>query len=127
MPTKITEAIVYANLMEEATRAFINNKSKYADHQILSVWMHFKDVCTPYYAKIKEILLDTGKALAVPEKELSAAPEGTYPGENFGLFYDPTQAMPKFVVLMVNPETVAEFEKDAADLLGTTVDQLPKD
>lgn len=116
MNKEFVRAVVFVNLLEEATRAIIANKDKYDNLQTLHAWVHYGEVCGPMLELISKELIGTGKAELVPLKSFQVKPEAYAWGDNIGAFYHPLMAMPVLHVLIIRHEDMKDFEDQTAHL-----------
>lgn len=116
MNKEFVKAVVFVNLLEEATRAMIANKDKYDNLQTFQAWAHYGEVCNPMIDLIIKELIDTKKAELVPMKAFQATPDAYAWGENIGLFYHPRKALPELTVLVITHADMKDFEDQTAHL-----------
>lgn len=116
MNEEFVKSIVFASMLEEATKAMIANRDKYSGAQTLHVWVHFGDTCGPMFDTITKELIDTKKGELVPAKDFNEKPEAYAWGEPIGCFYNPKKGMPELLTLIVKHEVLKEFEDQTAHL-----------
>lgn len=117
MNKEFVKAVIFANLMEDATKSLIANKSRYGEGQILPMWLQFIDACQPMMEVIIKELLETKKGTLIPIRLFNADPD-SFPGENIGAFYDPRHMTPTMFVLVITTEAMKDFEEQAKPLLS---------